>query len=171
MYDIAARQVRSLEILASVVGLVLLLVCANVANLLLSRVAARQKEISIRLSIGATRARLIRQLLTESLLLSAMGGAVGFFIARWGQALLPEPIGTAAPPDWRVVAFTAAITALAGVVFGIAPALRGTRMDVGTALKESSRSVAGRQQALSRGAARSPGVDLARVARRRRALS
>ena len=136
---------------ASVVGLVLLLVCANVANLLLSRVTTRQKEISIRLSIGATRARLARQLLTESLLLSALGGAAGFFVARWTQALLPEPIGTAAPPDWRVVAFTAALTLVVGVVFGIAPALRGTRMEVGTAMKQNSRSVAAGNTLLSRG--------------------
>jgi predicted permease len=151
VYDVNAQQVRAIEILASIVALVFLLVCANVANLLLSRVASRQKEISIRLSMGATRARLIRQLLTESLLLSAMGGAAGFFIARWGQALLPAPVGTSAPPDWRIVAFTAGVTAIAGVVFGIAPALRGTRMEVGTALKESSRSVAGANTALSRG--------------------
>jgi predicted permease len=151
VYDVDARQTRAIEILASIVALVFLLVCATVANLLLSRVASRQKEISIRLSIGATRARLIRQLLTESLLLSAMGGATGFFIARWAQALLPAPVGTSAPPDWRVVAFTATVTAIAGVVFGIAPALRGTRMEVGTALKESSRSVAGTNTVLSRG--------------------
>ena len=151
VYDAGARQARAIEILASMVALVFLLVCANVANLLLSRVASRQKELSIRLSMGATRARLIRQLLTESLLLSAMGGAAGFFIARWGQALLPDPVGTAVPPDWRVVTFTAGVTAIAGVVFGIAPALRGTRMEVGTALKESSRSVAGGNTVLSRG--------------------
>ena len=151
VYDVGAQQARAIEILASIVALVLLLVCANVANLLLSRVASRQKEFSIRLSIGATRARLVRQLLTESLLLSAMGGAAGFFIARWGQALLPAPVGTSAAPDWPVVGFTALVTALAGVVFGIVPALRGTRMEVGTALKESSRSVAGANTVLSRG--------------------
>ncbi len=151
VYDVASQQERAIHILASIVVLVFLLVCANVANLLLARVASRQKELSIRLSMGATRGRLIRQLLTESLLLSAMGGGAGFFIARWGQALLPEPVGTTAPPDWRVVAFTAVITAIAGVVFGMAPALRGTRLEVGTALKESGRSVAGANTALSRG--------------------
>jgi predicted permease len=150
VYDVDARQTRAIEILTSIVALVFLLVCANVANLLLSRVASRQKELSIRLSLGATRGRLIRQLLTESLLLSAMGGAAGFLIARWSQALLPAPVGTSAQPDARVVAFTAAVTAIAGVVFGIAPALRGTRLQVGTALKESSRSVAGANTLLSR---------------------
>ena len=133
---------RAIEILASMVALVSLLVCANVANLLLSRVAARQQEISVRLSMGATRARLIRQLLTESLLLSGDGWCGRPFIARWGQALLPRPVGPPSRPtgaSW----LHAGVTAIAGIVFGIAPALRGTRMEVGTALKESSRSVAG----------------------------
>jgi predicted permease len=150
MYDVNTQQARALQIIASVVGLVFLLVCANVANLLLARIATRQKEISIRLSIGATRLRLVRQLLTESLLLASVGGAAGFLIARWAQTLLPGPVGTSEPADWRVVAFTAAATAIAGVVFGIAPAVRGTRMEVGTTLKESSRSVAGANTALSR---------------------
>jgi predicted permease len=149
-YDSDSSQIRALSILAGVVMLVLLLVCANVANLLLARSTARQKEISVRLSIGATRARLMRQLLTESLLLAAMGGAAGMLVARWGQALLPPPVGTAAPADWRVMAFTAALTTLAGIVFGIAPALRATKMDVGSALKENSRSVAASNTVLSR---------------------
>lgn len=149
-YDANTNQIRALSILGAVVALVLLLVCANVANLLLARATARQKEISVRLSIGATRPRLIRQLLTESLMLAAMGGAAGMLIARWGQALLPPPVGTAASADWRVVVFTSAMTALAGIVFGIAPALRATRMDVGAALKENSRSIAGSNTMLSR---------------------
>jgi predicted permease len=89
-------------------------------------------------------------LLTESLLLAAMGGLAGMLIARWGQALLPPPVGTAAPADWRSVLFTAAMSALAGMVFGIAPALRATRMDVVSGLKENSRSVAASSTALSR---------------------
>ena len=149
-YDSDSSQIRALLILGAVVILILLLVCANVANLLLARSAARQKEISVRLSIGATRVRLMRQLLTESLLLAAMGGAAGMLIARWGQALLPPPVGTAAPADWRVTAFTAALTAVAGIVFGIAPALRATKMDVGSTLKDNSRSVAGSNTVLSR---------------------
>jgi hypothetical protein len=149
-YDTTNEQIEALSILATVVALVLLLVCANVANLLLARATARQREISVRLSIGATRARVIRQLLTESLLLAAMGGVAGILVARWGQALLPSPVGTTAPVDWRVLAFTAAMTTLAGIVFGIAPALRATRTDVGVALKENTRSIARSSTVLSR---------------------
>jgi len=132
------------------VALVLVLVCANVANLLLSRATGRQREISVRFSMGATRVRLIRQLLTESLLLAGVGGALGLMIARWGQALLPAPLGTTAPADWRILTFTAATTVFAGVVFGIAPALRATRMDVSVALKPNSRTVTGSNTILSR---------------------
>ena len=145
-----ARQMRSLNILAGIVGLVLVLVCANVANLLLSRATGRQREISVRLSMGATRGRVIRQLLTESLLLASIGGALGLVLARWGQSLLPAPVGSTAPADWRILLFTAGMTVLAGIIFGIAPALRATKMDVGIALKENSRSVAGSNTILSR---------------------
>ena len=149
-YDTDERQTNALTLLGRVVALVLLLVCANVANLLLSRATARQREISVRLSMGATRLRLIRQLLTESLLLAGAGGLLGFLLARWGQSALPSPVGTAAPADWRILAFTAGMTVVAGIVFGIAPALRATKMDVGVALKENSRSVAGSSTFLSR---------------------
>ncbi len=149
-YDNDASQVRALTLIGAVVALVLLLVCANVANLLLSRTATRQREISVRLSMGATRGRLIRQLLTESLLLAGAGGALGLMVARWGQSLLPPPLGTAEPADWRIFTFTASATVLAGIVFGIAPALRATKIDVGVALKENSRSVSGSSTILSR---------------------
>ena len=149
-YDVDANQTTALGIIGAIVALVLLLVCANVANLLLARTAARQREISVRMSIGATRWRLIRQLLTESLLLAGMGGIVGFLLARWGQSLLPPPVGTSAQADWRILAFTSGMTVLAGIIFGVAPALRATKMDVGSALKEHSRSVAGSGTFLSK---------------------
>src|SRR4051812_33822843 len=137
-YDIADSDRSSVTILSVVVVLVLLIVCANVANLLLSRAAARQKEVSIRLSLGATRGRLIRQLLTESLLLSTAGGALGVLVGNWGRALLPGNAGRVTPLDWRVFAFVLGVSVATGIVFGIAPALRATRMNVNGALKETS---------------------------------
>ena len=97
-------------ILGVVVALVLLIVCANVANLLLSRATTRQKELSVRLSLGATRWRLIRQLLTESLLLAAIGGALGILVGYWGRQLLPGAPGQCTALDWRVLAFVLAVT-------------------------------------------------------------
>jgi len=127
---------------------VLLIVCANVANLLLSRATARTKEISVRLSLGATRGRLIRQLLTESVLLATIGGALGVMVAYWGRQLLP---GVPAPIDWRVIVFVFVVSLLTGVTFGIAPAIRATGVNVNSALKENSRSVARARTKLSKG--------------------
>jgi predicted permease len=148
IYDANSNDMRSVFILGGVVGLMLLIVCANVANLLLSRAASRQKEISVRLSLGATRWRLIRQLLTESLLLAGMGGVVGILIGYWGYKLLPTPSGTSTPLDWRVLLFVLVVSGLTGILFGIAPALRGTAMNAGAALKESGRSIAGSRSVL-----------------------
>src|SRR6185436_2951602 len=150
IYDVSTTDLRSVTILSAVVALVLLIVCANVANLLLSRATTRHKELSVRLSLGATRSRLIRQLLTESLLLAAMGGALGILVAYWGRQLLPGPQGRMPAIDWRILAFVAAISCLTGIVFGIAPALRGTSMNVSSALKETSRGVVGSRSMLGR---------------------
>ena len=150
IYDVNTTELRSATILTVVVALVLLIVCANVANLLLSRATARQKELSVRMSLGATRMRLIRQLLTESLLLAAIGGALGVLVGYWGRQLLPGVSAQAPLLDLRVLAFILVVTFATGVLFGIAPALRATGGDVGAALKQSGRSVVGSRSILGK---------------------
>ena len=138
--DIGYSQLRNdfskaLVVLMCMVGLVLLIACANVANLLIARGFMRQKEIAVRLSLGATRGQLVRQLLTESLVLSGAGALVGLFLAVWLTrgllALIPsfqnQPILVQAEPDLRILAFTLAVTLFTGVVFGLLPALRSSR--------------------------------------------
>jgi predicted permease len=148
VYDADPNATRLVTILTVVVTLVLLIVCANVANLLLSRASARQKEISVRLSVGASRVRLIRQLLTESLLLSVIGGMLGMLVGYWSRQLLP--FGQTSPFDWRVFAFVTALSFMTGIAFGLVPALRATRVVLSASLKESSRSVSGSRTILSK---------------------
>src|SRR5439155_2874963 len=143
-----------LRVLMAMVGVVLLIVCANLANLLLSRVAARRKEIAIRLSIGASRARVLRQLLTESTLLGLLGGGVGLLLAVWGSAALPRLFSIAIDLqlDFRVVAFTTALSVSTGILLGLAPALGSTGVDPGLALKTGSAGFGARHRsALGKG--------------------
>jgi len=149
IYDASANDARSMSLLTVVVTVLLLIVCANVANLLLSRAAARRKEISVRLSLGASRWRLIRQLLTESVVLAAAGGTAGLVVGNWGRHLLPLP-AAAASLDWKLLTFVTALTFLTGILFGIVPAVRATRLDVNSALKENSRAATGARSLLSK---------------------
>ena len=148
LYDASPRSSGQALVLGVVVALVLLIVCANVATLLLSRAVSRHREVAIRMSVGASRGRLIRQLVTESLLLSATGGALALPVAWAARGLLP--FGQTSPFDWRVFAFAAMLSLAAGMMFSLVPALRATRAEPSDALKEQSRSVTLSRSRLSR---------------------
>src|SRR5262245_28096221 len=140
---------QPLRALMAIVAMVLLIACANVANLLLARAAARRKEFAVRLAMGANHFRLVRQMLTESLLLVSLGGVMGLLFARWGSAFLVSFFATGSgrifvdlPLDYRVLLFTAGVALLTGLIFGLAPALQATRINPNPTLKENAATIA-----------------------------
>lgn len=148
--DIRQPLSKPLWVLMALVGLVLLIACANVANLLIARATSRQKEIAVRLALGAGRARIVRQLFVESIVLSLAGGLLGVLLSGWTVRLLLQftprmdvPLSISSTPDMRILAFNFAIAMLTGIIFGLAPALQATRPDLAPTLKEQAGGVVG----------------------------
>ncbi len=140
--DALRRQYsKPLYVLMTMAGLILAIACANIANLLLARSAARRREIALRMSVGAGRCRVIRQLLTESVLLASLGGVLGVVLAIWGirflTLLLANGRNIHADLNWHVLMVAAALSLLTGILFGLAPAMQSTAVDVISALKET----------------------------------
>ncbi|MGA9585944.1 MAG: ABC transporter permease [Terracidiphilus sp.] len=150
---------KPLFVLSGFTAFVVLLACANIANLLLARAARRQREMSVRLAMGAGRARILRQLLTESLMLATIGGAGGLVLGYFGRSALPRLLtnawersdgGSFSPSfDWSVFAFTVTVTLLTGIVFGLAPAWLAARAEVSSTLKETAQSTSRRRKGLT----------------------
>jgi len=136
-----------LRMLMIIVFLVLLIACANVGSLLLSRAASRKAEISLRMALGATRWRIVRQLITESMLLAAVGGLCGVLLAQWGVTVLVSLVAKTSPldtrPDAGVLAFTVGVSIIAGLLFGLIPAVQASRTNLSTAMKEKNRMRSG----------------------------
>ncbi len=147
---------KPIYVLLALTGFVILLACANIANLLLARGSRRQREMSVRLAMGAGRARILRQLLTESLLLAALGGSGGLALGYIGRNVLPNLLTNAwersdinTPFDWGIFAFTAVVTLITGIFFGLAPAWMASRAEVSSTLKETAQSATRRRRGLS----------------------
>ncbi|MGH7734095.1 MAG: FtsX-like permease family protein, partial [Gemmatimonadales bacterium] len=151
--DLRNTYATALWVLMAVVGIVLLIACANVANLMLARAAAREREIAIRLAIGAGRGRLIRQFLTESVLVTFIGAGLGMLFAQWATALVVrflsldvDQLSLDVGLDGRVLGFTVALAVMTGLVFGMVPAWRGTSVDPHAAMKAGGRSATGSER-------------------------
>ena len=153
LFEQGQAYAQPMAVLLTLVGFVLLLACANVANLMLARGAQREREMSVRLALGAGRARVLRQLLVESLMLAALGGAGGLLLGYLGRNIIPKMTQNAWDSDhfqvhfdWKVFAFTAAVTLLTGLLFGLAPALAATRAEVIHSLKETTQTASRRRK-------------------------
>ncbi len=147
---------KPIYVLMGLSGFVLLLACANLANLLLARAGARQREVSVRVALGASRRRILRQMLTESLTLSLLGGAAGLLLAYLVRDAIPHLLSSSwAPPafsarfDWRILSFATAVSILTGLVFGLAPAWESARVEISSGLKDSARTASHRRRGLA----------------------